>query len=260
MNPYIHSQGIALQRKTATFTLIELLVVIAIIAILASMLLPALGKAREKAKSISCVNNLKQNGLVFEMYANDFDDFIPAANCPKGDGVTTFATGAEWSDRYNWGQRLATYNGLDISTRDTKIQSMKSMRCPSLGYARVLNPEQEIYGFNSNLDKGQFKARALFKRATILTDINSGLQNSCIGKSASSTVVIADSLFVNGARRCMINYMGGGDGSLATLHGDRANYLALDGSVHSANVGDLRRDSGLKLYTIYTSLGKIYAF
>lgn len=110
-------------KRMLMFTLIELLVVIAIIAILAAMLLPALSKAREKARSISCVSNCRQIGTAFRMYCDDHNGFLP----PFNDGVWNAAV----KKRY-WPNYLG--NGyLDIVWFDENYGSSKKgvLCCPS---------------------------------------------------------------------------------------------------------------------------------
>jgi prepilin-type N-terminal cleavage/methylation domain-containing protein len=137
----------ALNKFKRAFTLIELLVVIAIIAILAGMLLPALAKAKAKAQRIACVNNCKQVGLSFRIFANDNQDQLPM-------GVSTNQGGsAEYVPAV---AAVAPNHFMHFMAMSNELSTPKILICPSdvgrnnaTNFAEIIRKTYTAKGGNS---------------------------------------------------------------------------------------------------------------
>ncbi|WDE99411.1 type II secretion system protein [Lentisphaera profundi] len=225
------------------FTLIELLVVIAIIGILASLLLPVLGKARKQSQSAVCKSNMKQMGVSVMMYLDDSEGFFMYGESSDGNA------GAYES----WDDSLGAYDGRDLTKAEKSLDFLSSVNAPGKGSDHYICPLDDIvrstwpspdaykssYAMTqqnpfSTSGKGIF----MFRKDWIVTH-GVGIINVTDVSNPSSTIAAGEEfnqfgfLGSSGSRYFATSNQFNGIALHDPRHQQKQNYLMVDGHVES---------------------------
>ncbi|MDB5325405.1 MAG: type secretion system protein [Phycisphaerales bacterium] len=246
-------------RRACAFTLVELLVVIGIIALLISILLPALNSARQQARTVMCLSNLRTLGLAFAMYTNENRQTYPQpaadGNIPLGSSTTSVAAGILQAN-------LAWYNSLDTYLNRNLPKYEDQL---ALGVQKTRNYTQvkqdPIYG--------TFPAEANLIRTIKMNEYFGDIENSTAAKirwtktskikDSSTTVLLFDGI----ARDCVFllpstsaeTDFHGDEQTIGLRHGRKkaANVLLCDGHAQTSSqeIADYKSSSGSTHYSTW---------